>query len=410
MEVMMKKDTKELKKINTEQLIEDGKNYLMNTYGRNPIVFVDGYNSTLVDSEGNEYIDFLSGIAVTSLGYSNEKVKEAMKYQVNTLVHTSNYFYIEPQVELGKLLCENSFADKAFFGNSGAEANEGAVKLARRRAYNKYGAHKHEVVAMKSCFHGRTLATLSITDSEVYREGYGPHPTGFIFTPFNDIEALKKVIGENTAAVILEPIQGEGGVNPVDAEFLKVARELTSEYDCALIFDEIQCGMGRSGKLFAHEHYGIEPDIMTLAKALGNGVPIGAILAKGDFADVFTPGAHGTTFGGNQIATAAACAVVKEMIERDIPGLAKDTGEYFKSQLLKLIDEFKFVKEVRGMGLILGMELEIKGAPIVKEMLTRKFVINCTHDYVLRFIPPLIITKEEIDSMIENLREIFKSQ
>ncbi len=401
---------KNLKKIETEKIIDDGKNFLMNTYGRNPIVFIDGYDSTLVDSEGKEYLDFLSGIAVTSLGYSNQNVKDAMKYQVDTIVHTSNYFYIEPQVELGRLLCENSFADKAFFSNSGAEANEGAVKLARRRAYNKYGPDKHEVVAMKSCFHGRTLATLSITDSEVYREGYGPHPIGFKFTPFNDVQALKEVIGENTAAVILEPIQGEGGVNPVDPEFLKTARELTKQYDAALIYDEIQCGMGRTGKLFAYEHYGIEPDIMTLAKALGNGVPIGAILASGDFADVFTPGAHGTTFGGNHIATAAARAVVKEMLDKDIPGLASITGEHFKSRLNELKEEFDIVKDVRGMGLILGMELTIKGSQIVKDMLERGFIINCTHDYILRFIPTLIITKEEIDSMIDNLREVLKSQ
>ncbi|MDO5718627.1 MAG: aspartate aminotransferase family protein [Tissierellia bacterium] len=393
--------------LNNKDIIKDGDKYLMSTYKRFPVYFVDGYNSTLIDSEGKEYIDFLSGIAVNSLGYSNKRVRDAMIKQAETLVHSSNYFYIETQVELAKLLCENSFADKAFFGNSGAEANEGAIKLARKRAYLKYGENKNEIVSMKSCFHGRTLATLSITDNESYREGYGPHPEGFKFAVFNNIENLESQVGENTAAIIIEPIQGEGGVNPVDLDFLKKAKELSKKFDCALIYDEIQCGMGRTGKLFAYENYGIEPDIMTLAKALGNGIPIGAILAKGDYADVFTPGAHGTTFGGNQMATGAAQAVVNEMIENNIPALAEETGNYFKSKLNEIVDEFEIATEVRGMGLLLGLQLSVPGASIVSEMLERGFIINCTQEKVLRFIPPLIITKEEIDEMIKNLKEVL---
>ncbi len=392
---------------NTSEIVAEGEKYLMKTYGRAPIVFVDGHDSTLVAADGKEYLDFLAGIAVNNLGYSNQKVKDAVRFHADTLCHTSNYFYVEPQVSLAKLLCDHSFADRAFFGNSGLEANEGAVKLARKRAYLKYGEHKNEVIAMRSCFHGRSIATLSITDVDKYREGYGPHPKGFFFTPFNDIEALRAIVGENTAAVILEPIQGEGGVNPVDPEFLKEARALCDRYDCALIFDEIQCGMGRTGKLFAHEHYGITPDIMTLAKALANGVPIGALLARGDYADVFTPGAHGTTFGGNHLATGTARAVVEEMLEKDISSLAAQTGEYFKKRLNELKEKHKIIKDVRGIGLILGAELTVPGAPIVKEMMERGFILNCTHDYVLRFIPPLIITKDEIDTMLQNLNEVL---
>ncbi|WP_373835988.1 aspartate aminotransferase family protein, partial [Jeotgalibaca arthritidis] len=254
--------------IDKQSVIKTADQYLMNTYSRQPIVFVDGFESTLIDSEGKHYTDFLAGIAVTNLGYSNEKVKSAMLQQANTLVHTSNLFHIEPQVALAKLLCDNSFADKAFFSNSGAEANEGAVKLARKRAYLTHGSEKNEIVAMKGSFHGRTLATMNMTDNAHYREGYGPHPSGFVFTPFNDSEALKQVVGQQTAAIILEPIQGEGGVYPATQEFLQTARQLADQYDCALIFDEIQCGMGRSGYMFAYEESAIEPDIITLAKTL----------------------------------------------------------------------------------------------------------------------------------------------
>ncbi|MDO5689815.1 MAG: aspartate aminotransferase family protein [Tissierellia bacterium] len=398
------------KSTTTAQILSDGDQYLMKTYARNPIALADGYDCTLVDTDGREYIDFLSGIATVNLGYSNDKVKEAMHHQVNTLVHTSNFFYTEAQSTLGKLLCENSFADRAFFSNSGVEANEGAVKLARKYAYLKYGPQKNEIIAMRGCFHGRTIATLSITDVAKYREGYGPEPAGFSFTPFNDIEALEKVVGENTAGIILEPVQGEGGVYPVDPAFLKKARELCDQYDCALIYDEIQCGMGRTGKLFAYEHYGVEPDIMTLAKALANGVPIGAILAKGDYANVFTPGAHGTTFGGNPLATGTARAVVEEMLEQNIPGLAANTGAYFKAKLKELQGNCDYVNDVRGLGLLIGLELNIPGAPIVKAMLDRGFIINCTHDYVLRFIPPLVITEGEIDQMLSNLTEVLKEQ
>lgn len=390
--------------------IEKTAQYVMHTYGRLPIDLVEGYGSTLIDSNGKEYTDFLAGIAVNNLGYSNEAVKEAAIQQAQALLHTSNLFHIESQADLAELLCEHSFAEKAFFCNSGAEANEGAIKLARKRAYKKYGPQKNEVVAMKGSFHGRTLATLNVTDNDHYREGYGPHPTGFIFTPFNDVTAIEQVIGEQTAAVILEPVQGEGGVHPVDLAFLQKVQQLTEKYDCALIFDEVQTGIGRTGKLFAHEHYGIEPDIMTLAKALGNGVPIGAVLAKGDYAETFAPGDHGTTFGGNPFVTAVAKAVVTEVVNKNISQQAAETGAYFKEKLTQMKQEIDVVKEVRGIGLLLGMELTIPGAGIVQEMLEKGFIINCTQGNVLRFIPPLIITQAKIDQMIEALTSVIQQK
>lgn len=390
--------------------IEKTNQYVMHTYGRLPIDLIEGFGSTLIDSSGKEYTDFLAGIAVNNLGYSNEAVKEAAIQQAQALFHTSNLFHIESQADLAELLCQHSFAEKAFFCNSGAEANEGAIKLARKRAYKKYGPQKNEVVAMKGSFHGRTLATLNVTDNSHYREGYGPHPTGFIFTPFNDVTVFEQAIGEQTAAVILEPVQGEGGVHPVDLAFLQKVQQLTEKYDCALIFDEVQTGIGRTGKLFAHEHYGIEPDIMTLAKALGNGVPIGAVLAKGDYAETFAPGDHGTTFGGNPFVTAVAKAVVTEVVNKNISQQAAETGAYFKEKLTQMKQEIDVVKEVRGIGLLLGMELTIPGAGIVQEMLEKGFIINCTQGNVLRFIPPLIITQAEIDQMIEALTSVIQQK
>lgn len=398
------------KQVDKTKALTTNQDHLMNTYGRLPITLVYGYDATLVDSEGKEYTDFLAGIAVNNLGYSNEKVKQALYQQADALVHTSNLFHIRPQAELAQLLCEHSFSTKVFFGNSGAEANEGAIKLARKRAYKKYGSHKNEIIAMKGSFHGRTLATLNVTDNDHYREGYGPHPAGFRFAPFNDAAALEAAIGENTAAVILEPIQGEGGVHPVDPLYLERARELTEKFDCALIFDEVQSGMGRTGKLFAYEHYGVEPDIMTLAKALGNGVPIGAVLAKGDYAETFSPGDHGTTFGGNPLATAVSVATVKEMLESNLLQQAEATGNYFLKKLKELQVASPLVQEARGMGLLLGLELSIPGAGIVQAMLEQGFIINCTRGNVLRFLPPLIVTRAEIDRMITALGKTLAAE
>lgn len=394
----------------TQEIFETGQNTLMETYKRFPVAFVKGENSTLYDSDGNAYLDFLSGIAVCNLGYSNAAYKKALHDQVDQILHTSNYFWIEPQVELAKLLTENSFAEKAFFCNSGAEANEGAVKLARRYQFDRGQTQKTEVVACKGSFHGRTLTTLSITDNDSYREGFGSMPADFCFTPFNDIEAIDTAITDKTAAVIVEPVQGEGGVHPADVEYLKALRKKCVEVGALLIFDEVQCGMGRIGTLFAYESFDVTPDIVTLAKALGNGVPIGAILSKDKIAASFSPGKHGTTFGGNPLVTAAAAATVKELIRLELPKRSREIGDYFLKELQAIVDEFEIAVEARGMGLLLGLEIDRPAKPIVERMLDKGYVINTTADTVLRFLPTLIIEKTEIDQMLEALIEELRAE
>lgn len=396
--------------VNIGQLIETSDNYLMKTYNRFPIAFVDAHDASLIDSEGKEYTDFLAGIAVNNLGYSNEKVKKAMIDQINSIIHTSNYFQIPTQTELAKVLCDNSFGDKAFFCNSGAEANEAAIKIARKYAYEKHGKQKHEIISASGSFHGRTLMTLNLTDNENYREGYGPHPAGFQFSTFNDCEDLKSSVNANTAAIVIEPIQGEGGVHPATTEFLQTAKELATSFDCALIFDEVQCGMGRSGQLFAYEHYQVEPDLMTLAKGLGNGVPIGAVIANKKYSDVLQAGSHGTTFGGNPLVTAAALAAVKEINQTNVLDDVQAKGRYFIKKLETLKAESIYIKEIRGRGLMIGMELTFNGDVIVKTMLDKGFVINCTQGNVLRFLPPFVITTAQIDDMLTNLTAVLAAE
>lgn len=396
--------------MNTSDLISLGQQNLMETYKRFPVAFTKGENCTLYDTNGKAYLDFLSGIAVCNLGYSNEAYKKAVHEQVDAIIHTSNYFWIEKQAELAALLTKNSFAEKVFFCNSGAEANEGAVKLARRYQYDRGKKEKTEVVACKGSFHGRTLTTLSITDNEAYRTGFGNMPAGFRFTRFNDVEAIQSAVDENTAAVIVEPVQGEGGVHPADPAFLVALRKKCDETGALLIFDEVQCGMSRIGSLFAYEEFGVQPDIVTLAKALGNGVPIGAILSTDEISSSFSPGTHGTTFGGNPLVTAAAVATVKEHLRMDIPARTKKTGAYFRKKLEELVEEFPMVIEARGLGLLLGLDLDRPAKPFVDKMLEKGFIINATADTVLRFLPPLVIKEADIDKMISALRELFQAE
>ncbi len=386
-----------------------GHDYVMETYARFPIGFVRGEGVTLYDQEGKAYTDFLAGIAVCSLGYSNKAYKEALHNQVDNLLHTSNYYWIEPQVQLAQLLVENSFADKAFFGNSGAEANEGAIKLARRYAFDKGYPEKNKVIAFANAFHGRTLATLSLTHGVDNREGYGPAPEGFEFAKFNDLASVEALMDDNTCAVIMEPIQGEGGVYPATAEFMAGVRELCNKHDALLIFDEIQCGMGRTGKLFCYEHYNVTPDIVTLAKALANGVPIGCILTTDKYAATFCPGRHGTTFGGNHLATAAGVATVTEMLDKNIPARAETMGIYFKNRLEELVERFDCAVAVRGMGLMLALELNQPAKPFVEKGLAEGFVLNVTATNVLRFLPPLIIEESHVDALIDFLADQFET-
>ena len=377
------------------------------TYNRFPIVLTKGQGCRLWDAEGREYIDFVSGIAVCNLGHAHPKVSEALSKQADVLLHVSNLYYTEPQTELAYRLTQNSFADRVFFCNSGAEANEAAIKLARKYVKDKGEKGRYRIITMEKSFHGRTMATLSATGQDKIKKGFEPVLEGFDHIPFNDIEALRKSIGPSTCAVLLEPIQGEGGVRCPDPDYLKAVRRLCDETGILLIFDEIQTGMGRTGKLFAYEHFGIEPDIMTLAKALANGLPIGAMLAREDVAESFGPGAHASTFGGTPIVTAASIQVVKVLLEENIIGHCAEMGAYFKEKLSGLKAGHESIVDVRGMGLLLGMKLNIEGDAIVNSCMEKGFLINCIQGNILRFIPPLIIEKEEIDAIIEFLDEIL---
>ena len=381
--------------------------YVAQTYARFPVLLVRGKGTRVWDLEGEEYLDFVSGLAVCNLGHCHPKVVKAIQDQAEKLIHVSNFYYIEPQIQLASLLCQHSFADKVFFCNSGAEANEGAMKLARKYTKEKKGKDRYEIITMERSFHGRTFATLTATAQEKFHKGYEPLMPGFKYVPFNDAQAVKDAIDSKTCAVMLEPIQGEGGVNCPSEGYLKALREICDEEELLLIFDEVQVGMGRTGKLFAYEHEGIEPDLLTLAKSLAGGVPIGALLIGRGIADSFKPGDHASTFGGNPLATAAGVAALTTILEEGMLENCQKMGDYFLSRLEGVQKKFPFVKEVRGKGLILGMELNRDGNSIVQEMLRKKILINCTMGNVLRFLPPLIVTKEEVDRVVNALEEVF---
>ncbi len=388
-------------------IVEDGKKYSMNTYNRGTRVIKEAKGCYLKDVEGKEYLDMIAGISVCNLGHSHPVIVEAIQKQVEKLIHISNLYWIPEQVELAKLLVENSFADKAFFCNSGGEANEAAIKLARKYSYKKYGEGRNEIIAMTSSFHGRTLATLSITYNKKYQEGFGPMPGGFRFANFNDIDSVKAEITDKTCAIIVEPVQGEGGVNVAEEKFLKELKNICAQKDILLIFDEIQCGMARTGKLFAYEHFGVEPDIMSLAKALGNGFPIGAMLATEETAAAFNPGDHGTTFGGNPLACSAALATLKYILQEKLWETVERKGNYFKEQLQTLVEKHPLVKQTKGKGLMLGLELKTAGAPFAQKMAEEGILINCTAEKILRFLPPFIIEEKDIQRTVEALDKIL---
>jgi len=390
-----------------EKTIPLADKYMFQTYGRFPITLVRGEGCRVWDEEGKEYFDFVGGIAVCALGHSSPVVSKALEEQSKKLVHVSNLYYTRPQTELAQLLVKHSFGDRVFFCNSGAEANEAAIKLARRYSHEMFGSGRHIIISMIESFHGRTMATLSATGQEKVQAGYNPLVEGFKFVPFNDVDSLDHAMDESVCAVLLEPIQGEGGVVCPDPDYLKRVREICQNRKTLLIFDEVQVGIGRTGRLFAHEHYGVTPDIMTLAKALGNGLPIGAILATEEISQVFGPGSHATTFGGTPLVTAVSKEVLKSLIEDGWIEHCRDMGNYFKEKLEDLAQRFSFIKEVRGLGLILGVELDRPGAPIVTACMKEGFLINCVQENVLRFLPPLIVEKEEIDLLVETLNRVF---
>ncbi len=392
----------------TSHTIDRADRYMFHTYKRIPVTLVKGDGCRVWDENGKEYLDFVGGIAVCSLGHSSPILSKALYEQSQKLVHVSNLFYTEPQTELAQILVENSFADRVFFCNSGAEANEAAIKLARRYSREKFGSERYIIMTMENSFHGRTMATLSATGQERIRIGFDPLLEGFRFVPFNDLKKFESSVDESVCAVMLEPIQGEGGVVLPDPDYLKGVREICTEHGMLLILDEIQVGMGRTGRFFAYQHFGITPDIITLAKALGNGIPIGAMLATEELNDAFGPGSHATTFGGTPLITAGATAVIKSLLNDGWIENTRVMGDYFKDELGNLQQKHGIIKDIRGLGLILGVELDTEGAPFVSACMERGFLINCVQERVLRFVPPLIIGKEEIDLLIHCLDQIFK--
>ncbi len=391
-----------------EDLIQKGKQYLANTYTRFPIVVTKGEGCWIWDMTGRRYLDFLSGIAVCNLGHVQKDVLDALVTQAGKLFHISNLFYTETQIKAAEMLVERTFGDKVFFCNSGAEANEAAIKLARRYSWKKYGEGRSEIIVMENSFHGRTISTLSATGQPRFQIGFSPLLEGFVFVPFNDIEAVKGAITEKTCAVMLEPIQAEGGVYPAQEEYMKVLREITAEKDLLLILDEVQTGMGRTGKFFAYEHYGIEPDIMSMAKALANGFPVGAITAKDSVMDAFEPGTHAATFGGNPMGMAALVATLNVMFSEGVIKNCEEMGSYIREKFMALKKKFPFIVDVRGKGLIIGIELSINGDEVLKDFMKEGIILNCTKGKILRLLPPLIIQKEEVDIFLELAERIFE--
>lgn len=383
---------------------------LFPTYARYPIAIVKGEGSWVWDKEGNRYLDFMSGIAVTNLGHAPKKVKEALVKQLDELWHISNLFEIPNQVEAGKLITDNSCADAVFFCNSGAEANEAAIKLARRYQQKVLNNGRHEIITFEQSFHGRTLATLTATGQAKVKEGFGPLPAGFVTIPLNDMDALKAAINERTAAVMLEVVQAEGGIHPVDKDYIQQVAALCKEQGILLIVDEIQTGIGRTGKLFGFEHFGIEPDIFTMAKGLGSGFPVGAMAAKDYLREGFTAGSHGSTFGGTPIATAAVKATLETIVGEDVPTRAAEAGNYLIAQLREKLEGNVFVRDVRGLGLIIGIECEEPVADIIVEAQKRGLIVISAGPNVIRLLPNLLVTKEEMDLAVSILVELLENK
>ena len=391
----------------TDTIMHTADRVIAATYKRFPVVMERGQACTLWDTQGRRYTDFVSGIAVCNLGHAHPRIADAVARQAGQLVHVSNLYYTIPQTELARMLVEHSFADRVFFGNSGAEANEAAIKLARKYFKDAGQPERFGIVCMEKSFHGRTMATLSATGQDKIKQGFDPVLEGFSFVPFNDIDALKSAIDDHTCAVMLEPIQGEGGIRCPDPGFLQRVRQLCDQRGLLMILDEIQTGMGRTGTLFAHEQYGVTPDIMTLAKALANGLPIGAMLATERVAAAFGIGAHASTFGGTPLVTAAALETLKIMDEERIVDRARDTGTYFKDALKQLKLRHRCIAEVRGRGLLLGIQLNGPADRLVPVLMEKGFLVNCVQGDTLRFVPPLIIQKDEIDALIQCLDEVL---
>ncbi len=389
--------------------IDDSNKYVLNTYHRYPFVFDHGEGIWIYTDDGKKFLDMSSGIAVTSLGHAHPKLVKAIEEQANKLLHTSNYYYSKPYTELAKKLINKSVFDKIFFCNSGAEANEAAIKISRRHGKNMGDKEKYQVITLKNSFHGRTMALISATGQDKFQKGFEPLLDGFNYVKLNNKDELIKAVNSKTSAVIIEPIQGEGGIYPAFIDFIETARNICDKYNAILIFDEVQSGIGRTGKLFGYENFlPVEPDIITIAKGLGGGLPIGAILIKEKYADLLKPGDHASTFGGNPVCCAAANAVLDTIDDEDLLKNVTTMGDYFREKLNELKGKYKCIKDVRGMGLLNGIEVDFNAEDLINKLIEKNIITVPAGTNVVRFLPPLIVKKEHIDIVIEILDEILK--
>lgn len=385
-------------------IVERGKKVVMNVYNRYPIAIKKGSGMYVWDTTGKKYLDFVGGIAVNALGNNHKKLVEAISKQAAEIIHCSNYYWNEPMIELAELLIDNTCFDKTFFCNSGAEANEAALKLSRKYAVKYHDSeNRFEIISMKNSFHGRTYAAITATGQLKYQKGLNPLMPGIKHITFNDFDELKMAVNEKTCAVLLEPIQGESGIHPADKEYLQKVRNLCDEKDLLLIFDEVQCGVGRTGELCAYQYYGVEPDVLTFAKGLAGGVPIGAMLTKQKAADAFQPGDHASTFGGNPLATAAGKIVIKELLENNVLENVRKQGKYLSTKLNELKSKSNAIKEVRGVGLLQGIEITLEASAVIKNVMEKGLLLASAGTNVIRFVPSLTVCEKEIDEMIDIL-------
>ena len=391
-----------------EHIINQQEKVLMHTYNRYPVVLDHGEGVYLYDTSGKKYLDFVSGIAVFALGYANQEYNNALKSQIDKLIHTSNYFYNEQTLAAAKKLTKATRMDRVFFTNSGTEAIEGAIKLARKYYYKKYGKADSEIIAMEHSFHGRSMGALSVTGTKKYRDAFEPLIGGAIFVPYNNLMELKSKITEKTCAILMETVQGEGGIYPADVEYLKEVRKICDDKDILLILDEIQCGMGRCGTMFAYEQYEIYPDIVTTAKALGCGVPVGAFASKEFVANALELGDHGTTYGGNPLATAAVSKVFDLFEQEQILANVKVVGDYLQEKLQEIVMENDAIVALRGKGMMLGLEFNVPVKDIIAKALEKNLILISAGTHVIRFLPPLIIEKKHVDEMISIFKECIK--
>ena len=391
----------------TKQIIETAEEKLIHTYNRYQIVLDKGDGVRLYDTDGKEYLDFGAGIAVFALGYNNKEYNDALKAQIDKLIHTSNYFYNEPAVEAATALTKASGMDRVFFTNSGTEAIEGAVKLAKKYYYVKNGKADAEIIAMQHSFHGRSMGALAVTGNKHYQEAFGPMIPGIKFAQYNDLDSVKELVNDKTCAIIFETVQGEGGIYPATKEFIEGVRKLCDEKGILLILDEIQCGMGRTGSMFAFQQYGVKPDILTVAKALGCGVPVGAFAATEEVAKALVPGDHGTTYGGNPLACAAATKVFELFEKQHVLDNVKEVSAYFEEKLDELVETIDVVVERRGMGLMQGLELSVNPKDVIARALDNGLILFSAGTNVIRFVPPLVITKADVDECIAKLKKSF---